>query len=306
MSAAAPTTTIDLHAAVAAHVRAFLATLETTPGFRAAIAATLSVPGNMLAPRADARWAGCVWTCRAAAGGTPEQAVPVAAAVELYMIAADLLDDVQDGETHPVQDVLGLPRLLNVATGLLLGAQQVLLVLPGGATAVAMLLAAGIHACGGQHDDLAPPEDRRTDLGASLAIARAKSAALVAVCCRLGAWTAGADEETQVRFARFGAHVGMVAQLSNDLRALRPDAHGKTDRALNRPTLPLTYAALEGVDRPGDAGHCMDEAIVLTWTAAETYRRYAQACVPWLTDDRIHQAALRALIEPAPPVVAAV
>ena len=53
-----------------------------------------------------------------------------------------------------------------------------------------------------------------------LEIIGAKTAALYACCCRLGAHYAGADEEVRERFGRFGHQLGVAFQIIDDVPRL--------------------------------------------------------------------------------------
>ncbi len=94
----------------------------------------------------------------------------------------------------------------------------------------------------------------------------------------------------------------MVAQLVNDIMGIHPDATGKTDIALGRPTLPLAYAALHGAT--GACAGDMDTrsvlwtggAAYLTWAVAEAYRRHALDLIPQLASDADRCAELVALL----------
>lgn len=288
--------------AVRAQVQAVLRAAPLTPAYGAAITAALALPGNILSAAPDLRWGRTVWTCCIAAGGHLAQAVPVAAAVEIFMVALDVLDDVEDAEETPLHGALGAACTVNASTGLLLLAQQTLLATAGGAAA-GLLLDAGLRACGGQHADLAPPPGQPLGLDEALAVTAGKAAPLVAVACRLGALRAGADTATQELYARFGAAAGMVAQLTNDLAALRPVATGKTDIALGRPTLPLTYAARLGLATAPDV-HAPEPPpdlwahgpLQLTWTVAATYRYHALDLIPRLTTNPASRADLAVLV----------
>jgi heptaprenyl diphosphate synthase len=221
------------------------------------------------------------------------------------MVALDVLDDEEDNEHTQLKAKLGSARSLNVSTGLLLLAQECLLDSPRGAKSARMLLDAGLRACSGQDADLATIGPPPGGLDGALAITARKSASLTAVVCRLGALSAGADEATQELYARFGWLLGMGAQLSNDLAALHTDVTGKTDITLRRPTLPLSYAALQG--SIGDKSSEADAraalwaggAVHLTWVIAEAYRRHALRLILQLTDDPGRRDELAGLI-PAP------
>jgi geranylgeranyl pyrophosphate synthase len=289
--------------AVAGRVQALLHSAPVTPPYRVALAAALGLPGNILSEAPDARWARLVWTCCTTAGGSWDDAVPVAAAVELFMVALDVLDDEEDGDESPLRAELGAPRTLNVSTGLLLLAQQGLLATAEGMTAAGILLNAALRACAGQHADLAAEPDRHIGPTDALAVAAGKSAPLVAVACRLGAFAAGADSPTQILYQRFGWYLGMAAQLANDLAAIRPGAGGKTDIALGRPTLPLACGTLPGSSMHARTGDADTRAVLwssgpaqLTWAVAETYCGYARELIPRLTADCTGHAHLAELL----------
>jgi len=94
----------------------------------------------------------------------------------------------------------------------------------------------------------------------------------------------------------------MVAQLANDIMALRPDAVGKTDVLLRRPTLPVVSALLQhstaaGATGDDQTGPWISSGVYLTWAVAETYRRHAVALLPGLTDNTESSAALAGLLD---------
>jgi len=293
----------SLQVAVREQAERLLDAAPMTPAYRAALVAALRLPGNVLSTAPNARWAQLVWTCCAAVGGNEEQAVPIAAAVELFMVALDLLDDAEDGEESALQAELGAACALNVSTGLLFVAQQGLLAAGNGGDGVVLarlLLTAGLRACAGQHTDLTGVSERPVGLDDALAVTAGKSASLVAAICQLGAARAGADAPAQGLFARFGWYLGIAAQLVNDLKGLQPDAVGKTDIALGRPTLPLAYAAqlapITKTEVDMRAAVWADGPAQFTWAVAETYRGHALALIPRLTDDYAAGAALAALL----------
>lgn len=285
-------------------VREILRAATMTDAYRVALTAALALPGNILHDVADARWARLVWVCCVAAGGRREDAAPAAAAAEIFMTALDVLDDEEDGEVTPLRASLGAARMLNVSTGLLLLAQHGLLATPKGAVLTDILLVAGVGACAGQHNDLRAGQDDDGDLDAALAVAAGKSGSLAAALCRLGAACAEADADTQDRYARFGTTLGTMRQLRNDIAAVQPGATGKTDITLRRPTLPLVSAAHMGAISGAHVTEAdmrailwADGAALLTWTVAETYRRYALDLVPTLTANPDSRAALALLLE---------
>ncbi len=284
---------------VSAHARDLVRTAPFRPAYSAVVMAALSLPGAVLSDASGARWAHIVFTCCSAVGGRWQEAVPLAAAVELFMTALDLLDDIEDGEKNEVQRCLGPARALNASTGLLFLAHRGVLDALGSA-ALRILLDAGLQASGGQDADLTMSgAGRSMNLDASVQTSADKSAALVAAICRLGALSAGADDDVQGLYARFGWHLGLVKQLANDIAGSHQSAAGKTDRALGRPTLPLTYATLYAPAPEPEAApdRTTGEALYLTWAVADAYRRRALALVPDLTLDGEARTTLSALLD---------
>jgi len=289
--------------AVAAEARAALSLASLTPAYRVALMDTLGVPGRILSDAPNGRWTQTVITCCTVAGGRSDQAVAAVAAMELFMVAFEVLDDEEDGERSTLRCHLGAPRLLNVSTGLLLLSHQLLLTIPHGPEALAILLQFALRACAGQDADLGGGLVRPLSLAEALGITEKKSASLVAAACRLGALCGGAGTKLQSLYSEFGGYVGMVAQLSNDLVAIVPGAEGKTDIALQRPTLPLTYVARfmphapdEATDGEGRETLSTQGAAQVTWAVAESFRQQAMALIPRLSGDPIHQADLVTLL----------
>lgn len=285
--------------AVCAHAGALTRSAQLRPANSVVVTAALSLPGAVLSDTSDARWAHIVLTCSTAAGGCWEDAVPLATAIELFMTALDLLDDIEDGEENELQRDLGPARALNASTGLLFLAHRGVLDALG-STALHILLDAGLQACGGQDADLMMSgAGRAVNLDESVQTSADKSAVLVAAICRLGTLSAGANDDVQHLYARFGWHLGLVKQLTNDIAGSRDSAAGKTDRTLGRPTLPLTYAALyASASAPEPTRDLTNRgALYLTWAVADAYRQRAFALIPALTSDGESRAALTALLD---------
>jgi octaprenyl-diphosphate synthase len=140
-----------------------------------------------------------------------------------------------------------------------------------------------------------------------LAIIDAKTAALCACCCRLGAHYAGGDSKTVESLTAFGRKLGMAFQIVDDLLDLEGEEQttGKslgTDLAHRKMTLPLILlreqvskpevARLEGLYEEAEPSH---DGILLEWlddsgalqqarSAAEEYARQAAADLAGLKD----------------------
>lgn len=177
-----------------------------------------------------------------AAGGDGGAAVPVAAAWHLFHAGAHLLDDVVDGA------VPGLDRAqtLNATVALTFLAQLSLATLRQSRVPAERILdlitafnATALAMSAGQASDLAWEDGAALD--AYWSIAAAKSGAFFALACRAGAMLGVEPEAETVCYERFGAHFGMLLQVSDDLRAVwRP--RGRGDLLTLGRTLPIVYA----------------------------------------------------------------
>ncbi|MBN1912494.1 MAG: polyprenyl synthetase family protein [Pirellulales bacterium] len=111
-----------------------------------------------------------------------------------------------------------------------------------------------------------------------LGIIAGKTASLCACSCRLGAHYAGASDEQEERLSRFGQHLGMAFQITDDLLDLTGNeaTTGKslgTDLAKQKATLPLIrlLSRLEQADRTE----------VVSLLSSSTNHRL-EALEPWL------------------------
>lgn len=110
--------------------------------------------------------------------------------------------------------------------------------------------------CEGELVQLSHRDDLSLDEATYLEIVRRKTAALVGVCCRLGALFSGASRELQDGLFEFGMALGIAFQIQDDLLDLAgdPDMVGKSlgrDLATGKMTLPviLHLAGETGTDR---------------------------------------------------------
>ncbi len=187
------------------------------------------------------------------------QALPAAVAVEIAMAAADLLDELADGDPSPVADRYGPAQASNTANLMLVMAQQILLrhALEQGTGTVAEarvntetetetgtgtgLLAALatlqdtlVHAAIGQHLDMLyeTMDADQVTLEMSARVTELKAGTLLAGACRMGALVAGADQRVVELITRLGKETGGIAQLINDVQDVLPRAG---DRAHAQP-----------------------------------------------------------------------
>jgi len=186
-----------------------------------------------------------------ALGGRAEPLSPVAAACEIGRIAAGCLDEWQDQDSEgALWRTLGGPRTVNLATAMLSLASLVLdgLVDLGVPAVTALALRQEFDLC-----LLRMCEGQHADLGDELAladyetVAGAKSGSLFQLGCRAGALAAGAPGEVVEPYGEFGRHLGVLAQIWNDVQGLW-DEGGKMDAKRRRalpawPRMRLTQTA---------------------------------------------------------------
>lgn len=180
-------------------------------------------------------------TCQAVCN-TPEPAIPVAAAWRTLVIAAKLLDDVEDGDVQRIDSsAVAQPQVINLATGFFAMTSLALSKLPA---SVVLDLQTDFNqtilfAASGQHADLDPHAD--LSLEQYFEIMAAKSGACFALAARAGARCATTDATEIARYDQFGYNVGLIVQLIDDLMGLRlTGAQG--DIATCQRTLPIRYA----------------------------------------------------------------
>ncbi len=259
---------------------ATLGALDAPTSFSEWLRIPLIQPGKVLGNSDRALWVQLVLASCAATAGNPAIGARVAAGVELFMAALDLLDEIEDDDFSPTVKAIGTPQALNVATALLLLGQRTLLELPlreglpGPADFARVLAAGGLTATGGQQQDLASAGAAVTSTTQALAIAQQKSGALAGTACRLGAMVGTADTTLLDLYARWGTHYGTAAQLGNDLHDAL-DSTQKSDIERQKGTLPLIFNQHARGDAAPPTDVAESGALHFTWVVVEIER---QAC----------------------------
>lgn len=242
----------------------------------------------------------------------PLLASSVALAVECYVCAIDLLDDVIDEDQTTTLQALGTARTLNVSTALLTLAQQSILSIAQQGAAPALVLrlletlqeSALVVAAGQQRDVLAeqrPAQEFTREECIEIVVAKAGS--IMRLACRLGALCAGADDALCEQFSEFGELLGIAHQLDNDSHdlyyllqgntsSLAPTetetstGHVKSDLARGKKTLPIVLGAqiynaalqqssLQTDQEKEEYLRSLHEGIVTTWGICLLYRERA-------------------------------
>ncbi|MFI6276164.1 family 2 encapsulin nanocompartment cargo protein polyprenyl transferase [Streptomyces sp. NPDC050988] len=201
-----------------------------------------------------------VLTAVRALGGRQETAVRAAAAVELVHNFTLLHDDVMDRDTtrrhRPTAwAVFGDADAVLAGDSLQALAHQLLAEdpHPASSAAAARLASCVVELCAGQHTDTAMerrgPDD--VTLDEVLAMAEAKTGALLGCACALGALYAGAGEEDVDALDAFGREAGLAFQLIDDVIGIwgDPSRTGKpagADLMARKKSLPVAAALASG------------------------------------------------------------
>lgn len=257
-----------------------------------------------------------------------EQAATVAIAVECFVCALDLLDDIEDDDQTRSVQLLGTARVLNVSTALLTLTQRAILSLAQYATSptqalrlLAALQEATLVAVSGQHRDLLAEQKAAQDISVEdcIDIASAKAGAIMGLACKLGAMCAGATDEVCRQFAELGELSGIAQQLDNDAHDLyhllnldtsveSPEEETilKTDLVRQKKTMPVVLAA----QQPGNLQkksvlsdeekqeylRNLHEGILTTWGMCLLYRERARDCLQEIEAQNPIASSLRFLL----------
>lgn len=233
----------------------------------------------------------------------------VAIAIECFICALDLLDDVEDNDQTPIVRILGIARVLNVSTALLALAQRSILSLsqlnvpPERIFQLLNILQeATLAATAGQQGDLLAEQRSAQDLTYEecIEIAAGKAGSLMSLAFRFGAVCAGADDNLYKQLAELGELLGIAQQLDNDCHDLyhllqdyisapgqaSPIKSGKTDLVRKKKTLPIVLALGRDATLHENAWiidkeieehrKALQEGIIITWGICLLYRERAR------------------------------
>lgn len=164
----------------------------------------------------------------AACGGEWQKALPAAAAVELVHNFSLVHDDIQDNSPKrrgrdTVWVKWSAPMAINAGDALFVLSNQAIIDLKENYPADIVVKAAEIlhgtclELTRGQFMDMSYEE--RTDLSTDdyWPMIAGKTAALLSVCCHLGALLGGADETQQDAYRSFGQYLGLAFQVQDDI-----------------------------------------------------------------------------------------
>ncbi|MFJ7592125.1 family 2 encapsulin nanocompartment cargo protein polyprenyl transferase [Streptomyces sp. NPDC097617] len=190
--------------------------------------------------------------------GPAAEAVRAAAAVELAhnftLLHDDIIDrDVQRRGRATAWTVFGTPDAIITGDAMMALALRLLAEdpHPAAAAASARLAACVIELCAGQQADCAFEQRPHVSLDECLAMATAKTGALLGCACALGALYAGAGPDEVDAMDAFGREAGLAFQLIDDLIGIwgDPEHTGKpagADLIARKKSLPVVAALTSG------------------------------------------------------------
>jgi geranylgeranyl diphosphate synthase type I len=231
--------------------------------------------------------------------------IPAAVAVELVHNFSLLHDDVMDGDLtrrhRPTAwSVFGTTNAILVGDALLGLATRVLADGAEEAAPLRWLSASVVEVCGGQSADIDFDRRESVTVDECLAMARAKTGALMGCACALGALFGGANDQHIAVLREFGCDLGLAFQLVDDLLGIwgDPEVTGKpvySDLRNHKKSLPIVAALTSGTaagaelaalyhrDEPLDAdtltlaADLVDRAGARSWAAETAADTLAQA-----------------------------
>jgi competence protein ComQ len=172
--------------------------------------------------------------------------IPAAAALQLFMVAGDIFDDIEDADSSDsLATKYGSAVATNIASTLLILAEKAITRLEGRNVEhfIIVRIMDAINSsftttCIGQHLDLSLNQETVVSEDTYLRIVDMKSASTIQCACYIGALLATSRQELIDMFAIFGHNLGMASQIANDVQGVIRGS----DILKRRKTLPVIYA----------------------------------------------------------------
>jgi geranylgeranyl pyrophosphate synthase len=181
-----------------------------------------------------------------AISGHYERALPAAAALQLFIAAGDIFDDIEDADSsESLSAKYGSAIATNVATTLLILAEKAIIRLENRdvedyviVRVMDVVNSSFTTTCVGQHLDLSVTLETGVSEDAYLRIVDMKTASTVQCACHIGALLAAANQRLIDTIAIFGHNLGMASQIANDIQGIIRGG----DILKRKMTLPVIYA----------------------------------------------------------------
>ncbi len=200
--------------------------------------------------------------CCQAAGGTYQQALPAAAAVEILHNFTLVHDDIQDAsDTRRGRacnwTIWGAPQAINTGDAMFSQAQLAMtqLVERGVDPAIVVtcmrrLMETCIALTRGQWADMNFETHDSVTTAEYLAMIKGKTSVLIELACELGARIAGADEPTVQHYRQYGLDLGLAFQVIDDILGIWGDEtvigkSASSDITTKKKTLPVLFGLSE-------------------------------------------------------------
>ena len=181
-----------------------------------------------------------------AISGRYERVIPAAAALQLFMVAGEIFDDIEDADSiDSLPARYGSPIATNIATTILFLAEKAITQLKERGVDDCLVVrtmdvinSSFIITCAGQHLDLSLILEANPSEDTYLRIADMKTASTTECACHIGALMATEHQDLIDKFVKFGHNLGIASQIANDIQGV---IHG-SDILNRKATLPVIYA----------------------------------------------------------------
>ncbi len=181
-----------------------------------------------------------------AISGRYERVLPAAAALQLFMVAGEIFDDIEDADSSDSLPARYGPAIAtNIATTILILAEKAITRLEERDVDDHLIIrvmdvinTSFITTCAGQHLDLSLTLKVDLPEETCLRIAEMKTASTTKCACHIGSLLATGDQDLIDTFAKFGHNLGIASQIANDIQGI---IHG-SDISKRKLTLPVIYA----------------------------------------------------------------
>ncbi|TGE35017.1 polyprenyl synthetase [Desulfosporosinus fructosivorans] len=173
-----------------------------------------------------------------------EVALPGAIAMELFALAADIFDDIQDQDNNDLAwRKLTNANAINLAICLLMLSYEAVSKIPDNRLfreVSTILNRTGICASNAQFQEFLYNSCERVTLEQYFDLIKSKAGSLAACACKIGATLGGASESLVSQLDQYGTNLGIMSQIRNDLNDFL-DFERKKDFENNTKTLPYVY-----------------------------------------------------------------
>ena len=220
--------------------------------------------------------------------GVPEVALPGAIAMELFALAADVFDDIQDQDNDDLPwRKIPAANAMNLAICLSALSYEAISTLPVDRDsilyrAVGQILSwMSVTASDGQFQEALFDTREQVTLDQYFELVKKKAGSLTACACKIGATLGGASESLVFQLEQFGINLGIMCQIRNDLNDFL-NFQKKKDFVNNKKTLPYVY--LLNILK-GNAAEQFKELTQMEANGLQRFGKEEQGCLKQLAFD---------------------